>query len=255
MLPPGGSGGEFFQFIEDVAKNDVGANVEGFASGIAYVGEADAVRGSGQRVLVGEGRFLLVDIYASTGDAALLKGKGEGVDVDDVATCGVDKDGGGIHQSDALAADEVVCVGGEGDVERYDVAIAHEGVEVGVGDAHIFDFLMLGAVVGHHMAAEGKEEPNGGSADGSGADDTDCFAVEFTAEEGATASALEGGVVKRRDTAQYVEHKTDGEFADGDGGVAGGILDFDTVLFAVGEVYVVKAGESHGEVFEVGALA
>ena len=140
-------------------------------------------------------------------------------------------------------------------MERYDVAIAHEGVEVGVGDAHIFDFLMLGAVVGHHMAAEGNEEPNGGSADGSGADDTDSFAEEFTAEEGATASAMKGGVVKRRDTAQYVEHKTNGEFADGDGGVAGGILDFDTVLFAVGEVYVVKAGESHGEVFEVGALA
>ena len=80
-----------------MVKNDVGANVEGFASGIAYVREADAVGSSGERVLVGKGRFLLVDIYASTGDAALLKGKGEGVDVDDVATCGVDKDGGGLH--------------------------------------------------------------------------------------------------------------------------------------------------------------
>ena len=56
-----------------MVKNDVGANVEGFASGIAYVGEADAVGSSGERVLVGKGRFLLVDIYASTGDAALLK--------------------------------------------------------------------------------------------------------------------------------------------------------------------------------------
>lgn len=238
-----------------MAKNDVGAYVEGFASGITYVWEADAVGGSGERVLVGEGRFLLVDIYASTGDAALLKGKCEGVDVDDVATCGVDKDGRGLHQGDAFAADEVVGVGGERDVERYDVALAHEGVEVCVGDAHIFYFLMLGTVVGHHLAAEGKEKPNGGSADGSGADDTDGFAVEFTAEERATASALKGGVVKWCDTAQYVEHKSNGEFADGDGGVAGGILDFDAVLFAVGEVYVVKACEGHGEVFEVGALA
>ena len=95
----------------------------------------------------------------------------------------------------------MVGFGGHGDVEGDNVALLHEVVEVGVGGSEGFHLVVLAAVVGEDAASEGVEEADDGGADGSGADDADGLALQFSSEEHAAALALANGAVEVGDLA------------------------------------------------------
>ena len=238
-----------------MVEDDAGADVEGFAGGESDMGEADAVGGCQEWMGGWEGRFLFVDVDGGARKTAFGECVGEGRNVDDVAPGGVDEECGGFEERESLAADEVTGFGSEWEVEGDDVALAEEGVEVGVAGAEGFDFRVTGAVVGKDVAAEGEEESDDGGADGARAYDADGFAVEFAAEDVGAAFEAACGGVEGCDAAEEVEHEAYGEFADGDGGVACGVLDLDVVLTAVVEVDVVEACEGYGEVAEARAAS
>ena len=206
-------------------------------------------------VVLSQGGLFLIHVDAGAGYAVFGQGLCQGVDVDHIAACGVDEQGGGFHEGDEFAVYQVVGVCIEWHVEGYDVAAAHKRVEVGVGGTEVDYLLVAAAVVGQHCAAKGTQQADGGGADGSGADHSCGLAMKFMPQELFAAAALARGLVKGGDAAQQVEHQAYGQFADRYSGVAGCVLHRYAVLAAIVQVYVVQACEGYGEVLQLPALA
>ena len=76
--------------LADVVEDDVGADVEGLAGGKTYVGQADAVGRMEQAVVGGQWWLALIYVGSHTGYTAFGQRIGDGVDVHDVASGGVD---------------------------------------------------------------------------------------------------------------------------------------------------------------------
>ena len=94
------------------------------------VGDDEQVR-RGPEAVVWWQRLRVGDIERSAGELAGVERVRERGGVDDRPPCGVDKDRGRLHPGERLAVDQVVRSEGQRAVDRDEVGLAQEAVELG----------------------------------------------------------------------------------------------------------------------------
>ena len=94
--------------------------------------------------------------------------------VDDRPPRGVEEDGGRLHQAELTLAEHVVRLPREDDVERHNVGLPEERIEVDSLDVRVDEAVDgLVGVIGDHADAPGRQHLGKPSADASEADDAD----------------------------------------------------------------------------------
>ena len=115
-------------------------------------------------------------------DAALLQRGVESVLVDDAAARGVDQHQRRLGLGQLLAADQAGGLGSLGQVDRHEVGLGEQGVEVDEAYAHLGGTAGLDVgVVGDHGHAERREPLGDEHPDAAEADDADGLLVELDA--------------------------------------------------------------------------
>ena len=139
-------------------------------------------------------------------------------------------------------------------MEDDDVGFLEEGL---LGD--LVDIsrgvLFFGAAVCQNIAAECVEELRGAGSYFAKADDADCLALEFGADEAVFGLAGAAAVLDGADAAEDAQDHAEDELGDRFVGVAGGVADGDAFFFGGVEADVVDAREGDVDEFEVGAAA
>ncbi len=158
------------------------------------------------------------DVEPGGGDATLLERGVQSGLVDDAAAGGVDEHQRRLDLVQLLGADQAGGLGRLRQVDRHEVGLGEQRVEVDESDAHLGGAAGLHVrVVGDHLHAEGAEPLRDEDADPTEADDADGLLVQLDAgvARPLPLAVLERGV-RGRDVPRGREHQRDGELGGGD---------------------------------------
>jgi len=235
--------------------------VHGFAGVEGEVGGEEDVREGeeGAEGVAGGGEgFLAVDIEAGTGEAASEEGFEEGGFIDEGAAGDVDEDGGGPHEGEFGAADEVAGLRVEDGVEGDEIG---GGEEVGKARA----FFNAGALHGggidmgietEDAHAEARASHAGeAAADAADADEAEGFAGEVAAKpfgNGPGPAVAAHGGVEGAELAGEGDHEGEGAFGDGFFGVFGDVGDGDAAAAGGIKVNGINANAVFDDTAEAG---
>ena len=194
------------------------------------------------------------DVEPGGGDPALLERGVERGLVDDAAAGRVDEDQGGLDAVQLLVADQAESLGGLGQVDRHEVGLGEQRVEVDEPDPHLGGAAGLDVgVVGDDRHAEGAQALGHEDADPAQADDADGLLVELDAGVlRALPLTVAQGRVRRRDVARGGEHQRHRELGGRDDVGRRSVDDHDSGLGRGADVDVVETDPGAGDDLEPG---